>query len=124
MTRRTQRVNELIREELSSLIQRDLKDPRLGQGLTTVTEVTVSPDLRNATVYISHMGGGGEAERNDVLKALASASHFLHNELRRRLDLRLVPELTFKFDISIERGARLAALINQVAAAPGDDEGG
>ena len=57
MTRRTLRVNELIREELSALIQRELKDPRLAQGLTTITEVTVSPDLRNAIVYVSHLGG-------------------------------------------------------------------
>ena len=122
MTRRTLRVNELIREELSGLIQRELKDPRLERGLTTVTEVTVSPDLRNAVVYVSHLGGD-ETERAGVLAALASGSHYLHNELRHRLALRSVPELSFKFDISIERGARLAALINETRPpAPPADE--
>ena len=128
LSRRTERVNELIREELSTLILREVKDPRLAPGLTTVTEVEVSPDLRNATVYVSHLGGD-QAERDGIIVALRSASHFLHAELRRRLAMRHVPELAFHFDPSIERGARLAALINQVATpapvtAADDDDGG
>ena len=121
MSRRTERVNELIREELSALIQREVKDPRLGHGLITVTEVTVSPDLRTAIVHVSHMGGDA-AERDGVIAALKSASHFLHAELRRRLSMRYVPELAFRFDPSIERGARLAALINQVSPAGASDD--
>jgi ribosome-binding factor A len=113
MSRRQERVNELLREEISSLVSQELKDPRMGTGLVTVTEVSVSPDLRNATVYVSHLGD--EAERPEVLRALQSAAHFLHNELLRRLDMRRVPELRFRFDPSIERGARLADLISAVA---------
>jgi ribosome-binding factor A len=113
MSRRTERVNELLRHEVSELLGRELKDPRLGTGLLTVTEVDVSPDLRNATVYVSHLGE--ERERRDVLKALTSAAPFLHRELLRRLDMRRVPELRFRFDPSIERGARLSDLIHAVA---------
>lgn len=110
MTRRTERVGELLREELSALIVRELKDPRLGTGLVTITEVQVTPDLRSATVYVSHLGPANE--RKELLRALESAAPFLHNELVRRLDLRRVPEFRFRFDPSIERGARLAEIIH------------
>ncbi len=113
MSRRTDRVNQLLREELSDLIMRELKDPRVGHGLVSITEVSVSPDLRHATVYVSHLGE--TADRDDVLRGLSAASHFLHAELLRRLKMRAVPELLFRFDPSIERGARLASLILQVS---------
>ncbi len=113
MSRRTERVNELLREEISAIIAQGLKDPRMGSGLVTVTEVKVSPDLRNATVFISHLGP--EDERKGVLAGLQSAAHYVHNELLRRLAMRRVPELRFLFDPSIERGAHLTDLINAVA---------
>jgi len=116
MSRRTERVNDLLREELSALLQRGMKDPRLEHGLLSITEVQVSPDLKQATVYISHLGD--PAERTEVLRALAHASHYLHKELLHRLALRSVPELRFRFDPSIERGARLAELIHEVTPAP------
>ncbi|MGI8926974.1 MAG: 30S ribosome-binding factor RbfA [Tepidiformaceae bacterium] len=121
MSRRTSRVNDLLREELSELILREVKDPRVGQGLLSITEVVVSPDLRRATVYVSHLGES--AQREGVLAGLGKASHFLHNELMRRLKMRSVPELVFRFDPSIERGARLATLIDEVRERP-DDAGG
>ncbi len=119
MSRRTERVNELLRTELSKLIQRNVKDPRIAEGLTSITEVQVAPDLRNAVVYISHLGR--PEERDDVLAGLARASHFLQAELRHRLAMRAVPGLHFRFDPSIERGARLASLINEVAVPPAAD---
>ena len=66
MTRRTVRVNELLREEISELLQREVKDPRLGEGLITVTEVQVSPDLRHATVFVSHLGEGDHEGRPEA----------------------------------------------------------
>ena len=120
MSRRTSRVNDLLREEITTLLLREVKDPRASQGLVTITEVQVSPDLRHATVYVSHLGD--ETERASVMKGLEHSAHFLHKELTRRLTMRHVPELIFRFDPSIERGARLASLINQVAATrTGDD---
>ena len=119
MSRRTDRVNQLLREELSALLQRELKDPRVGHGLVSITEVTVSPDLRHATVYISHLGDS--KDRDEVLRGLSAAARFLHTELMHRLKMRAVPELLFRFDPSIERGARLATLINEVSAEPGHE---
>jgi ribosome-binding factor A len=110
MTRRTERVSELLREEIATIVREELKDPRLGRGLVSITEVNVSPDLRNATVFVSHLGE--ESERPGVLTALQHASHFLQNELLKRLDIRRVPELRFRLDPSIERGARLADIIH------------
>ncbi|KAA0239928.1 MAG: 30S ribosome-binding factor RbfA [Chloroflexi bacterium CFX7] len=113
MSRRTERVNDLLREQLSELIQREVKDPRVARGLVSITEVQVSPDLRHATVYVSHLGDSGE--REEALRGLNAAAHFLHTELMHRLKMRSVPELLFRFDPSIERGARLASLISDVA---------
>ena len=113
MTRRSERVNDLLREEISSIVHRELKDPRLG-GLISITEVETSPDFRHARVFVSVMGT--DEERVASLKALNSAAGFMRRELRGRLQsLRYLPELTFKPDDSIERGMRLSALINQVA---------
>jgi ribosome-binding factor A len=121
MSRRTSRVNELLREELSALLQREVKDPRVSHGLLSITEVEVSPDLHNATVYVSHLGE--ESERDDVLEGLRHSAHFLQKELKHRLAIRAVPALTFRFDPSIERGARLASLINEVSAHHVEDAG-
>jgi ribosome-binding factor A len=106
-------VNDLLREELSELVQREVKDPRVGQGLVSITEVQVSPDMRHANVFVSHLGN--EAERREVMRGLQAAAHFLHGELVHRLKMRNVPELAFRFDPSIERGARLASLIHEVS---------
>ncbi|GIW13127.1 MAG: ribosome-binding factor A [Tepidiforma sp.] len=114
MTMRTTRVGELLRAEISELLLREVKDPRVGRGMVTITEVQVSPDLRRAVVYVSHLGT--EAERSEALEGLQHSAPFLHRELVHRLSLRNVPELVFRFDPSIERGARLAELIQQVSA--------
>lgn len=114
MSMRTTRVNELLRAEISELLLREVKDPRVAQGMVTITEVQVSPDLRRAVVYFSHLGT--DEERRAALEGLQHSAAFLHRELVHRLSLRSVPELVFKFDPSIERGARLVELINQVSA--------
>lgn len=120
MSMRTTRVNELLRAEISELLLREVKDPRVSRGMVTITEVQVTPDLRHAVVYVSHLGT--EAARKEALEGLKNSAHFLHRELVHRLSLRNVPELVFKFDPSIERGARLAELINQVGAERGEHE--
>lgn len=122
MTMRTTRVGELLRAEISELLLRGVKDPRVGRGMVTITEVQVSPDLRRAVVYVSHLGT--EAERAEALEGLQHSAPFLHRELVHRLSLRNVPELVFRFDPSIERGARLAELIEQVRAERRGEEAG
>ncbi|MCY3646116.1 MAG: 30S ribosome-binding factor RbfA [Chloroflexi bacterium] len=119
MSRRTSRVSELLREEISDLVQRDLKDPRLEGALLSITEVEVSGDLRSAAVFVSHLGTA--EERDEALAGLQSAASYLERELRRRLRMRRTPSLTFRFDPSIERGARLASTIADLARDRGPD---
>jgi len=109
---RVERVNHLIRREISDLLQRQVKDPRLS-GFVAVTEVRVSPDFRFARVFVSHING--EEEKQETLSAFAAASGFLRNELSNRLKLRRIPELYFQWDDSIERGAHLLELIDSVS---------
>ena len=111
MSRRTERVNELIRHELSDLLLRELRDPRL-DGLISLTRVEVSPDLYNARVLVSVMSE--TANPDDALKALNAAAGFLHKELVHRLDMRRVPFLTFQMDTTIEDGATVLAHLDRV----------
>ncbi len=111
MTHRIERVNHLIRQEISELLQRQVKDPRLG-GLVSITEVVTSPDMKYAKVFVS--GIGNDEKKKEILSALTAASGFLHNELVKRLRLRHVPVLDFRWDDSIEHGARILELIDQV----------
>jgi ribosome-binding factor A len=113
MAHRIERVGNLIRHEISELLQRQVKDPRLG-NFVTLTEVSVSSDLRYAKVFVSCMGS--EEERQQTLSGLTAASGFLRNQLAKRLRLRRIPELSFHWDDSIERGARLLQLIDKVSA--------
>src|SRR4030043_48350 len=110
MSRRTERINQFLREEISELL-RQAKDPRL-DSFVTVTEVIISPDLRQARVFVSILGD--EKERRRVLKGLSAASGFFRRQLAPRLTMRFVPELAFLRDDSIERGSHLLQLIDQV----------
>ena len=111
-TRRIARINDLIRKEISELLSREIKDPRL-KGILSVTEVVTSPDLKHAKVYISVMGSA--AEKKQVQDGLVSASGFLRRSLGERLSLRYIPELNFRLDESIERGSHLLELIREVS---------
>jgi len=113
MAHRIERVNSLIRQEISQLLQRQVKDPRLGNFIA-VTEVSTSADLKRAKVFISHIGS--EEEKQETLSTLASASGFFRRELARRLKLRYIPELSFQWDDSIERGDHLLQLIDGVTS--------
>ena len=112
MAHRIERVNNLIRREISELIQRELRDPRLDE-FVTVTEVSTSPDLKFAKVYISCISGKQEEQK--TLTVLNSASGFLRTELARKVRLRRIPELSFYWDDSIEHGDHILRLIDQVS---------
>ena len=120
MTRRTERVNDTIQVELSDLIKRRVKDPRICQ-LTTVTQVITSADLKHARIFISVMGS--EDEKSETLKRLKSAAGYLRTELSKRLSMRHTPELIFEQDDSIERGAHLLELIEQVCTEDDQNDG-
>ena len=113
MSHRIERVNQLIRQEISDLLRREVKDPRLSQFIA-VTEVATSPDLRNAKVYISFISD--EQQKQDALDALAGASNFFRKEMARTLRLRRIPELSFHWDNSIERGSHIMNLIDDVSS--------
>ena len=122
MTRRAERVGHLIREEISELIRHQIKDPRLG-SLTAINEVVISADLKYARIFVSHFGS--LEERQETLDALAAAAGFLRRQMARNLRLRRIPELDFRWDDSIERGAHLLELIDRVCPSgpPDPDEG-
>jgi len=111
MSHRIERVNNLIRQEISELLQRQVKDPRLA-NFVAITQVYTSADLKYAKVFVSHMGS--EAEKKETLSGLVAASGFFRKEMAKRLRLRHIPELSFQWDDSIERGAHLLELIDQV----------
>ncbi len=113
MTRRIEQINNLVRREISELLRHRVKDPRLSSFIA-VTSVVISQDLRHAKIFVSHMGS--PEERQETLDALGAASGFLRNQLARNLKLRRVPELSFHWDDSMERGSHLLALIDQVSA--------
>jgi len=105
------RINHLLREELSELLRRYVKDPRLN-AMVTITEVVTSADLRHARVFVSVLGT--EEEKQVVFQGLASASGYLRRELASRLYLRHIPTLGFEPDNSLERGDRLLRLMREV----------
>jgi ribosome-binding factor A len=110
MSIRQERIQEQLVQELSEMIRRDLRDPRL--GFVTLTGAEITRDLRHAKVYVSIMGDA-EAQKQS-LKALNNASGLLRGEFARRAHLRVAPELVFERDLGIERGQRIFELLHTV----------
>lgn len=122
------RINGEVQKVLSSLISREIKDPRI-HPMTSVVSVEVSPDLKSAKVYISVLGD--EEARTSTRQGLKSAAAYMRGQLAKTLNLRNTPELTFVIDNSIEYGVNMSKLINEVNKdivdtsnenAEGDDE--
>ncbi|MFC2034244.1 30S ribosome-binding factor RbfA [Chloroflexota bacterium] len=111
MSHRIAQVNSLIRQEISELLQRQVKDPRLGNFIS-ITEVSTSPDLKTAKVYVSHING--EQEKQETLSVLTTAAGYFRRELGKRLKLRYIPTLSFIWDNSIEHGSHLLQIIDRV----------
>ncbi len=118
MSQRTDRIGDLLRSELASLVQRDMHDPRV--RLVTITRVEVSPDLRHARVAVSALGE--EAQRTAAVEALVHARGYLRRELAHRLSLRVTPELEFHLDRGAEQSQRISDLLESLAPEgdPGD----
>ena len=112
-THRIEKVNQLIRQELSQLLQRETKDPRLG-GYISINSVITTPDLRHARVLVCCVCE--EEKKKEILDALSHSSGFLRSEMAKHLTMRRVPELHFTWDNSIEYGSHLIELIDKVAA--------
>ena len=119
MTRRAERISNLIRQEISELLQEQVNDPRLS-SLISITQVNTSPDLMQAKIYVSILGD--KTDKNEMLQGFKAASGFFRRELSRRLALRHVPELSFHFDDSIERGSNILHLIEQISSDNAENE--
>jgi ribosome-binding factor A len=119
MTRRTERLNHLLRQEITDLLQREAKDPRLSV-MVSVTRVSVSSDLRYAKVFVSVMGT--EEEKKGLLAGLHAASGFLRRELSGRLSIRYTPELSFFYDDTMEQAGKVLELIQQVSASEAETQ--
>ena len=110
--KRSERLGELILAEISALVMRQIKDPRI--GFVTFTRIEMSDDLRYAKVFASILGS--EPERARTLQGLSSATGYIRRHLGRVLHLRYTPELTFVIDTSFEHGANIARLLRQIHA--------
>ena len=120
--RRTDRINELLREEIAVLVRDSVRDPRV--GLATVTAVETSPELDHAKVYVTTLGD--EEERAAVLTGLKSAAPFVRSQLSKRLHMRRIPELHFEIDRVLEEASRIERLLREALpperrAAPTED---
>lgn len=119
MTRRTERINSIIQQEISDLLREQINDPRL-TTLISITKVSISPDLRHANVFISTLGD--KINKDEILQGFTAASGFLRRQLANRLELKHTPELSFHLDDSIERGAEVLKLIERVASEDTENE--
>lgn len=106
---RQMRVNEAARETLSEIL-RTVKDPRVTSSFVTVTAVNVSRDMKFAKVYFSNIGG----DAKEIKKGLYSAQGYIRSCLAEKLNLRITPELTFEYDDSAEKGARIESVLKSL----------
>lgn len=125
---RPERVATLMRREVADILRNKLRDPRLSEWVS-VTDVEVTADLSSAKIFVSILPEGEEREK--ALRALSGAAGFVRRELAPRLGLREVPDIRFKLDSSIERGARVDELLKRLERGeplgvdePGDEHGG
>lgn len=112
MTARTDRIDALLRQEISEVLSREVQDPRI--GFSTVTDVETSPDLGHARVWISIIGS--EAERAKALRALQRAMPFIRRRLGERLRLKRIPEFSVRADPTVERGTRVLQVLRDIEA--------
>lgn len=117
---RANRLGETIKEEISQMIREDLKDPRI--GFVTVTDVEVADDLGHAKVYVSVLGN--EHQVKESLEGLKRAAGYVRTEIGKRIRLRHVPEIVFKYDHSIENGAHIAKLLRDAGIESDVEKGG
>ncbi len=118
--KRAERVSDQMKQEIADILMRKIKDPRI--GFVTVTDVDLAEDLRNAKVYVSVYGG--DEQKKASLEGLKSASAFIRSELGRRMRLRYLPELLFRFDAAVERGAHIMELLREIEDKKGKNDSG
>jgi len=105
---RPERLAELIKKEVSDLLQKDIKDPRI--GFVTVTDVEVSGDLRHAKIFVSILNG----DKEETMAGLEATTGFVRKELGKRIRLRHIPEVIFRYDTTIETGTRVFKILEDI----------
>ena len=118
MTQRTERIDELLRQESGQALEREVTDP--GIGFVTVTKVETVPDLSRARVWVSVIGS--DEERKETLAALRRAMPFVRHGLGSKITLRRIPELDVRLDDTMERGTRILKIIDDIEAGRNPDE--
>lgn len=106
--KRAERVGDQMKQEIADILMRKIKDPRI--GFVTITDVEVADDLKNAKVFVSIYGG----DKEKTLKGLESASAYIRLELGKRMRMKFMPELLFRFDGTIEQGAHIMELLHEI----------
>jgi len=106
--KRADRVGDQMKQEIADILMRKIKDPRI--GFVTVTDVEVTDDLKNAKVFVSIYGD----DKEKTFKGLNSASAFIRSELGRRMRLKFVPEILFRFDSTVEKGAHIMEILREI----------
>jgi len=110
MTTRQEKVKDLLKEEISDILRREFKDPRL--GFVTIVDAEVTSDLRHAKVFVSILGSDQERDQNIAI--LKNAQKFFRQSLSKRIRMKTLPEIDFRLDTSAERGVRILELLEQV----------
>lgn len=110
MSTRQERVQELLKVEISDIALRHIKDPRF--GFVTITDVEVSKDMRHAKVFISVLGD--DQQKKVSLEILQAAAGYIRGEFGRRVHMKIIPELSFRLDTAVEHGARIFELLDKV----------
>ena len=121
MTRRIERINSVIQQEVSQLLRDQVNDPRLN-SLISITKVDTSADLRHTKIFISSFGE--HVDKKEILDGFNAASGFLRSQLASRLQLRYMPDLSFQFDDSIERASEVLRLIDKVSTEDTENKNG
>ncbi len=116
-----ERVNSELQKQIAAVIAHDLKDPRLGSGIVSVTKVSVTPDLKYAKVYLS-VYAASEEERSAAFETVRRSRTFIRNRLKDLVQIRLLPELNFVSDTSVDYGMKIDSLLAKLDIPPEEDE--
>lgn len=118
---RIERVNSELQKQIAAVIAHDLKDPRLGSGIVSVTKVSTTPDLKFAKVYLS-VYAKTEEERLAALETARRSKNFIRNRLKELVQIRLLPDLDFRLDTSVDYGMKIDGILRTIDIPPLPEE--
>ncbi len=110
MSTRTEKLRQLLKEEISDILRREIKDPRL--GFFTVIDAEITTDLQHAKIFVSIMGT--EEQRKESMEVLKHAQHFVRQEFGKRVRMKTLPDIQFKLDDTAEKGVRILELLEEI----------